>query len=437
MKNIFKIAFLLLMFGLSNKVNAQEHTITLDSSKKAALNYSYIIKNSHLNYQSSELDKLSTEANRLPTVDGTGFIMYGFKDFVKAVPPLLNKGINNFYFAGASATEPIYMGGKIKTGIELSQLQMEVNKIKEKQAADSVVLLTEQKYWRLVQLQEQYKVLLANEVWVDGVMKQMKDMLASGLIARNDLLKVKVRKSELELSKSKLKNGHKLAIFDFSLYTGIPYDSLLVAIDTLGTLQKPDQLFVSPEEALTSNNDMHLLEQNSKAKKLQTKLTKADYMPTVAAGVNVRQFGVIGNGQFNNFMPIAFGTVSVPISGLWWGSGKHKMKQQKINEEIAQNNLIDGQRQIKTGILQNWYDMVDAYQQISYANDNLEEATENLKVSRDNFSSGLMGITDLLDAQASYQQASSSIVDSYAEYRSKIASYLHITGKLSSASNTY
>ena len=105
------------------------------------------------------------------------------------------------------------------------------------------------------------------------------------------------------------------------------------------------------------------------------------------------------------------------------------MKQQKINEEIAQNNLLDGQRQIKTGLLKNWYDMVDAYHQISYANDNLEEAKENLKVSRDNFSSGLMGITDLLDAQASYQQASSSIIDSYAGYRSKIASYMHIVGK--------
>lgn len=429
MNNLWKIYSLTILLLCAKFSGAQEHTITLDSAKSSALSYSFNIKNSNLDLQSAYLDKVSAESNRLPSVNGNAVLLYGIKDFVKAMPPILDKGIDNFYFVGASAIEPIYMGGKIRTGIELAKLQIEVNKIKEKQTSDSVLLLTEQKYWRLVQIQEQYKVLKANEVLVDGILKQMQDMLASGLIARNDLLKVKVRKSEVLLNESKLANGHKLALFDFCLYTGLPYDSLLVAVDTLEKAQSPNDLFVSPEEALLQNPDMHLLQRNVEAQQLQKKLTKADYLPTISAGVNAGEFGIIGH-NVNNFMPLAFGTVSVPISGLLWGSGKQKMKQQAIKEEIAKNTLMDGQRQVQTGILKSWYDLDDSYKQITFAKDNLLQATDNLKVNRDNYSSGLINITEVLDAQASYQQASSSIVDSYAQYRSKIASYLHITGKL-------
>lgn len=432
MKSLLKKYSFVLLLLCSNILFAQDHTISLDSAKSAALNNSYNIKNSLLNTQSANLDKASVESNRLPNVSIGGAIMYGIKDFVKPMPPLLSSGIDNFYFVGASAIEPIYMGGKVRTGIELAKLQIEVNKIKEKQTADSVLLLTEQKYWRLVQLQEQIKVLKANEVLVDGILKQMQDMLASGLIARNDLLKVKVRRSEVLLNESKLNNGHKLAIFDFCLYTGLPYDSLLVAVDTLGNAQPASNLFVSPEQALIQNQDLHLLQRNVEAQQLQKKLTKADYLPSVSAGVNAGQFGIIGHSDFNSFMPIIFGTVSVPISGLLWGSGKQKMKQQNIKEEIAKNTLLDGQRQIQTGILKNWYDLDDSYKQISFAKENLDQATENLKVNRDNYSSGLINITEVLDAQAAYQQASSSIVDAYAQYKSKIASYKYITGKINS-----
>ncbi len=432
MNKILKILLCVPFFACSQHLLAQQHEITLDSCKKAALDYNFDIKNSQLNYESAKSGKDAAKANRLPSVAVNGFMMYGLNDFIDPIPPLLDKGVNNLYFAGLSIVEPIYMGGKIKTGIELADLQIEINNIKNKQTEESVLLLTEQKYWRLVQLQEQLKVLSSNEIWLDELLKQTNDMLESGLIARNELLKIKVRKSELNLSKSKLRNNQKLTIFDFSLYTGIPYDSLLVAVDTLDNKKMPQELFVSPEQAMIDNHDILLLKQNVKAQQLQTKLARADYLPNISVGVNAGKSGMIGSGQLDNFMPMAFLSVSVPVSSLWWGSGKHKMKQQSINESIARNNLQEGQHQVQTEILRNWYDMVDAYQQIRYAQDNLEEATANLKVNQDNFLAGLVNITDLLDAQSSYQQACSSVVDAKASYSGKVASYLFIVGKLKS-----
>lgn len=426
-----KVLFLNIFLLFTIVVKAQVHTISLDASKDSAMNFSYAIKNSALSIQSAEAGKKGAEANQLPSVTGNATGIYGMRKFVDPIPLFLEKGINNFYYAGATAMEPVFVGGKIRTGIALSNLQIEVEKTKAALSKDSVALLTEQKYWQLVTLQEQQKTLRANDILLDGILKQQKDLLASGLIARNDLLKVKVKKTQLALNESKLANGRKLALFDFSLYLGMDYDSLLIAKDTFGIVNKPESEFVNPESALMQNNNYDLLKKSMEAQQLQTKYTKADYLPTVALGVSAGQFGVIGNGQISKFVPVALGTVSVPISALLWGSGKQKMIQQHIQENIVKNNFEDGVRQIKTGILKAWYDVVDAYDQINLANESFESATENMKVNQDNYASGLAGITEVLDAQAAYQEASSDRVTAFANYRNKIAVYKYMTGLIS------
>lgn len=200
--------------------------------------------------------------------------VYGFRDFIGAIPSFLDKGINNFYFGGVTAMEPIYAGGKINTANKLAQLQIEVRKIMAKQSADSVLLQTAQKYWSIVQLQEKYKTLLANEILLNSILKQQQDMLASGLIARNDLLKVKVKRSQLLLDKSRLENARKVAIFDFTIYIGIPYDSLLVAKDTLGDPPSISEQFTSPETALQQNNSYQLLKKTVKQKNYKPNFLK-------------------------------------------------------------------------------------------------------------------------------------------------------------------
>lgn len=409
---------------------AQNHVLSLEDSKTAALQYSNAIKNAQLEIQSANADKKIAESNYYPSVNLTGLGMKGFKNFVDPIPMFLDKGINNFYFAGVSAMQPIYTGGKIKTANELATLQMEVKKIRATQSEDSVLLLTSQKYWDIVRLQEQFKTLYANEKLLDGILKQQQDLLASGLIARNDLLKVKVKRSQLLLDKSRLENGRKVALFDFCLYIGISYDSLLVAKDTLGHPATPETAYVAPEAALQQNNNYHLLEKNIQAEILQTKMTKADYLPSVALGLTAGQMGSVGNSTLNKFIPTALATVTVPVSGMLWGNGKQKMLQHQIQENIAKNNFSDGERMIRTGILKSWYDVSDAYKEIAFSEENVTAARENLKVNQDNYGSGLASITELLDAQASYQQATSDRVKSYANYEEKMAEYQFAVGQL-------
>ncbi len=177
-------------------------------------------------------------------------------------------------------------------------------------------MITAQKYWNLVNLQEQHRVLEANERLLDTLLKQQTDLLASGLIARNDMLKVRVQRSRLLLNKSQLESGKKIALLDFSLYVGIPYDSALVMQDTLATGVLPPLESFGPDSSLVQNRSYQLLQKMLEGEQLQTRLTKADYMPTVSIGVNAAQTGVVNRGIGSTFMPLSFGMVSCKLFAL-------------------------------------------------------------------------------------------------------------------------
>lgn len=411
------------------QAKAQQHVISLDESKKAALAYSYAIKNGELRVNSAKAGVSAAKSDYLPSVSGTGIGLLGFKDFVPAIPNVLEKGINNVYMLGVTGTQTVYAGGKIKTGNQLANLQLEVNQIRKKQSADSVILLTEQKYWNLVNIQEQQKTLLVNEALLNSVLKMQKDMLASGLIARNDLLKVKVQLSQLLVNKSKLQNGRRVALLDFSVYTGMPFDSLMVMQDTLNQKGTPILPALQPDTSLNSNADYLLLTKRIAGENLQTRLANGDNLPSLAVGLSAAQVGSFNSGIGSTFSPAGFVTLSIPISNGLWGRNKHKISQRKISEEIARNDYRDGQNQLRVGILRYWYDIQDQLTQIRYAKENMEQATENLKVNRDNYKAGLATISEVLDAQAAYQQASSTLTTAFADFNVRAAIYRYVTAK--------
>jgi len=407
----------------------QQHIYSLQQAKDLALKNNVAVKNSDLKLSSSKENKLATNSAFLPSVSGTGVILYGFKDFLGPTPNIAPKGINNIFLAGATATETIYQGGKLRTNGKITSLQVEVSETRLKQSKDSVLLQTEQKYWQIYNISEQYKALLSNEKYLDTLYKQQQDNLKAGLIAKNDLLKVKVQKNQVILNKLKTANQYQVALLDFCRFIGAPYDSLMVLSDIAYVVNNPAKLFVKPEVVLKNTDNYKLLEKKVSAEALQTRLKRADYLPSISIGVSGSQVGVINEGLGNKFTPVALGTVSIPISSWLWGDGKHVLKQRKYAEEIAQNNLIDGGNQLQVNILKSWYDLNEGYEQVVLLRDNLASSAENLKATRDSFRSGLNNLTDLLNAQSDYQNVEEQLAEANSNYLILLSDYKFAIGE--------
>jgi len=214
------------------------------------------------------------------------------------------------------------------------------------------------------------------------------------------------------------------------LYAGIDYDTTLVAVKGIKETITPPQLkYKNPELDLQNNNKYRLLQQQVEAAELQVKNEKADLLPKIAVGVSAAKFDSFNEDLGLDIQPIAFGTVSIPISA-WWSGEKRQVEERQIAVTIAENKLKDGEDQLTLGIMKSWYDLQNAYKQIKYAEDRVLYAKENLKTEKDNYDSGLNNLTDLLDARSTQEEAKAALVSAYADYELKEARYLYSTSQL-------
>lgn len=425
-----KVSVLLVLLLSLTTINAQDKKLKLEDLKKSALEYSNHIKNGNLRAEKAEAARQEAYSKYFPEVEATGLALYGFNDLIPPIPQTLPNGIDNIYSIGATATQAIYAGGKIRLANQLAQVQLESRKLGTEETIDSVVLATETKFWQLINIQEQQKVVRASKTYLNNLLKQQEDLLDAGLISKNQLLQVKVEKSELLLRENELSNQRKIALLDLVLYAGISYDTTLVASKKSNIeIASPHLTYKNPELNIKNNTMYRLLEKQVEAAQLQVENKKADLLPQIGVGLNASKFDSFNNDLGIDIQPIAFGTITIPISA-WWGGEKKQIRQSKIEVEIAENKLKDGKDQLTVGIMKSWYDLLNAYKQIQYSKDKLLYATENLETQRDYYDSGLTNLTDLLDAQQSKEEAEASVVNAFANYEQKEAVYLYRTHQL-------
>lgn len=403
-----------------------ETGLSLAQSQAAALRNNVAVKNRDLGRTSALEGVRAARWGYFPSVSGFGVGTYGFKNFVDPIPDVLPRGVNNFYLAGVSATENIYAGGQVGLNNRLARLQSTVSEVRYADIRDSVYMETEQKYWRVVQAQEQLRTLQASERYLNQLLKEQADNVKAGLLARNDLLKVQVQRGQVLLNESKARNSRQLALLDLGLYTGLPTDSTTVLTDTLAIVFNPSSVYVPPTEAAKNTRSYQLLSTAVEARRLQTRLKRASFRPTLSVGVSGAAAGVVNRGLGSTVTPTGVAIVSLPISNLW-GAARNQVRQERLNETIAENNLQNGTNQLQVGIQQAYHTLREAYQQTGLATLTLTQATENLKVQRDSYRAGLSTLSDLLDAQSSAQQAAGQLVSARAEFRLRLSMYQYLT----------
>ena len=201
-------------------------------------------------------------------------------------------------------------------------------------------------------------------------------------------------------------------------------DSLDIQVPNIEDVESPIKYYVDHKNVLPNRAEAKLLDKNVEASKLQTKIKRADYLPTVAVGATYSRDNFMDKWNTNGAV---FVSVNIPISG-WWG-GSHAIKQQKIQEKIALNNKIDIEEQLLLQMQNVKNELDNTYKQILLAKDGVEQSTENLRLNNQYYKAGTVTLTDVLDAQTLLQQNRDKYVESYANYQKKRIEYLQVTGR--------
>lgn len=450
--------FLTIIAGLLSVLSLSSQTLSLDSCFALARRNSYAIKTAKLDVEEAQEVKKQAFTKYFPQVAATAMGYKAFDplvemkteditndnareilDMLKSVASEAGINLPNSIFsimsqgivAQLGAVQPIYLGGRIVNGNRLAKVGIEAAKTKELIAERDALLAVEESYWLVVDFEAKRQTVEAVQKLLDTVHNIVGTAVNAGLAVQNDLLEIELRQDELAAQKIRLNNGISLARQALCQSIGVPYNEnlKLEELDNVSTSAS----MVDTKSAVQSRPEYSLLEIQLKAERLKRKMTLAASLPSVLLGVTygyanyVSPFDPSAKYQFvdidqKRFMNGLVGlTVTVPITGWWETSHKLKQSDIKIKKAELQKNEFAEKMELQT--TQAFNSTVETEALVKQYSSSVAKATENLRLARLNYKSGLQTVTDILQAQALYLQAQNSLIDARIENRMAVKKY--------------
>lgn len=334
------------------------------------------------------------------------------------MPELNISAVDGGFVGGAMAVQPVFMGGRIVNGNKLAKLGIDAAKLQAEIAKNEIDLKTEELYWTIISLQEKTKILVSVKQLLDTLQHDATTAVNAGIIHKNDLLKVKLKQSEIKSLELQLTNGILLAKSALCQHIGIVYSENFSLSDSLVEIPNPQQFYVDSKEAVKNRSEYALLDLSVEAEALKRKMLIGEALPQIAVGGGYTCNTLMDKFGSNALM---FATLSIPITG-WWEKS-HELKKQKVDYQKAVNQRQDLDEQMLLQMQMAWNDLIETYTQVQLSQQTEEMAAENLKLSSDNFKAGMISMSELLEAQTLLQQAQSQSAENKVNYMIKLTKY--------------
>ncbi|MDE6560642.1 MAG: TolC family protein [Muribaculaceae bacterium] len=329
--------------------------------------------------------------------------------------------------AGIWALQPIFAGGQIVNGNKLAKVGEEAARIRKEQSADLVQLQTEALYWQLATLKAEKHTVESAITTLDSLTRQVKAAVEAGIVTRNDLLKVDLKRNGYRADLVDLDNGIELMKRLLAQEMGLGADAKADIEENVPfeLPSYPSDLFIKTSDALAQTADHRLLEKNVEAKQLEKKMETGSHLPQVGVGAGWFYHDVFE--QNHNFGGVMV-SVSVPISD-WWG-GSHAIKRKALELENAHQELENLSQKLEIEMADKWDNLTAAYRKMEIATEAIGQSKENLRLCQAYYDAGMNTITDVLDAQTLHHQAQDDFVAAYGAFKVSEAQYLNATGRL-------
>ncbi len=413
-------------------------TLNVEKCRQMALESSEDVKKGNNALTQSVLDRKIAVSAFLPAIDASGTVLYMTPDMEMSGMEMIMKGT---YMAGVMLTQPIYAGGKILTGKKMAEMGANAAAEQLRMAKASVIYDADNAYWTYVavlQKQEMMDVLAAQ---LDTLFSQIGVASSAGMATDADLLTVKAKRSEVEYQVRKVANGVALCKMALCRVVGVPFDTEIavedVAVPEDFTRMGTDNVSVSDRP------EMRLLETSLEISRMQVRMTRGDYLPTLALVGGYCPYGNIkmktmvdaGGGNYVPYtqkigqdMGVAMLSLSIPI--FKWGQGYNKVRKAKIDVDNAALDMQKNGRLMELQANQAAFNLSDSYNLIEAARDGKAQADENLRVTENRYHASMCPLSDYLDAQFQWQQARSNLIEAFTQSRIAETDYLMSVGAL-------
>lgn len=423
------IAAILFFFVVPQIFSQQKLTLSVEEAIQLGLRNSKSLHSSLMRVKSNSARVSEVTSSRLPSLRFTGVYtrlskIDPFTIMMPTGPFVLSPSILNSYQLKLSLAQPVFTGFRLKSSSEMAEYQLKASEVEFTKDELETAFTVRNAYWSLFKAQEMKKV-------VDEIVEQMKahlkdasNLLDQGMLTNNDVLKLQVQLSDVQLKQLEAQNGVQLAQVNLNNTLGVQLDTE-VFVSQGGEVKSATQYPAKTDEELNSflqkafekRGELKAADYHAKASESGVTMAKSRWYPEVS---------LYGNYYYNRPNQRIFPSqdafkdtwdAGIMVSmDIWnWLATSHQTDQAEAG--LAQS--LDALGMLKDGITlevtQNFLNYQQAKQKIIITKLSVEQADENQRTTSEKFKNGVALSSDLIDAEVSLLSAktnyTSALVD--------------------------
>lgn len=311
--------------------------------------------------------------------------------------------VNQAEYALVNGSIPIFSGLRIHYGIESAKYLEKAARLDAEKDREEVIENTIDAYSNLYKAMKAVDLVKENLAREQQRVKDFTNLEQNGLMARNDLLKVQLQQSNIELSLLEAENNLKISTINMNLLLGLPEQTDLVP-DSASFAVQPTvgnaEEWVST--ALVNRKDKAALAERIKAAEAGVKAAKGEYFPGVALTGGYIAANVPNVLTLTNALNGGIG-LQYNVSSLWKTGAKVQSAKARLHQVEASEGLVNDQ--IRLEVHNAYQQYLLALSKIDVYRKSIEQANENYRITKNKYDNNLVTTTDLLDADVAQLQA--------------------------------
>jgi outer membrane protein TolC len=422
MKNRMKVItiFLVTVIFLSTPAVMAAENINLEEAVKILIEENRTLKNARKDIENAEKDEELAVRSYFPTLD----LQSSYTKFDEGQQlPLGGYGSDENYSTSLSLTQPIWLGGKVSMQKEIAGYSLEIARTNYEKSVEDQIFSLIQAYYGVLQAQGMVEIREEALDTVNEHLRIVKNNFEAGIAIRRDLLQSQIEQRKAEEALTAAKNNLKIVRRRLTqlLTTDKVYEPSNPEIDF--ELELEQQILFNT--ALANDPQLKILELNKEIIKLNQKLKGQYYRPSVSLNGSY-------NWQGQEFMDQKSWSMTLGVNVPLYDGGKGNLnaeKQEKELEKIA-NNRQDLLENIDIEVEDSILTVKENKEAIELEQLSLENAEENLEIANKSYEAGVASNTDVIDAQSTYNQAKTSLLQATYKYETELFRTIYKSGRL-------
>lgn len=319
----------------------------------------------------------------------------------------------------ANITYPVYTGGRLEAGKAAAEYSAQAASQDLTKDRIETEFAIKNAYWTLYKVRQLQKLTAETIEQVTARLGDAQNLLKNGLLTNNDVLRLQLQLSNAKISKIDADNAARLAALSLNNTLGL---DLNTEIELASTIEyKPANVpdyERAIQTALSARAEVGGTQLRIKAAEEGVKAARGGFLPNLAISgsaleANPNQRFVGRPAEFNFSWQLA-----AQLSWtVWnWNTSGYQVAQaeaQVAQVEDALSMLKDG---IKLEVTQNYLTLQQNREKVAVAQQGVEQADENYRITNEKFKKGLALTSDLTDAETFQLQAKVNYISSVVDY---------------------